>query len=65
MIELRRLRRETSLDVTQALPVGKLRKGHAAELLDAAQGSHAAIVTVTSNDPTERSPRQEVHALRK
>ena len=65
MVELHCLHRKTSLDVAQALPIGKLGEGHATELFGATQRSHAVIAAITSYDAAEGGPRQVVHELRK
>ncbi len=65
VVELGGLGRQTGLDVAQALAVGELREGHAAQLLGARQRAHAVIAAVTGHDAVKVLPRQEVHDLRK
>jgi len=63
MVELRRLHRQTRLDVTQALPPGQLRERHRAILLGAGKHSHATIAAIARNDPRKGAPRKEIHQL--
>src|SRR5271163_4725448 len=58
-IELRRLNRQTGLDVAQALPVGQLRESHGPILFGARKRPHTTIAAIARNDPRERAPRQE------
>ena len=59
-----RLRREAPLDVAQALAVGQLGEGHAAQLLAARQRAYAVIAAVTGHNTVTALLRQEVHDLR-
>ena len=64
VVERGRLRREARLDVAQALAVGQLGEGHAAQLLGARQCAYAVIAAITGHNALKGLPRQEVHDLR-
>ena len=63
LVKLAGLRRQTGLDVTQALAVGELGERHGSVLLRAPQGPHMMVAAVALDDPVERRPRQEIHGL--
>ena len=63
MIELGGLRRQTGLDVPQALPIRQLGKCHNPEMLGATQRLDIAVATVPFDDPGKRRPRQKIHQL--
>ena len=63
VVELRRLRRETDLDVAEALAVSQLGEGHHAKLIGACHALHIAIAVVAIDDAMKGLPRQEVHEL--
>ncbi len=65
VIELGGLRRQTGLDVAQALPIGYLGESHHLVLCDARQRSHGAVAFIACDNPVERTPWQEIHELRK
>jgi hypothetical protein len=63
-IKLGRLSAQAGFDVTQALAIGQLGKGHGTELLGATEVAHPAVAAITSHNAGKRSPRKEVHQLR-
>jgi len=58
------LRRQTRLDVTQALPERQLGERHRPILLGAREGLNPTIATVARDDPRKCAPRQAIHQLR-
>ena len=64
VVELGRLRRETCLDVAQALSVGDLGKRHHLILCGARQRPHGAVAIIARDNPIKRAPRQKIHQLR-
>ena len=62
-VELGSLRRQASLDVAKALPVGQLGKRHGSILFGAGQCPHPPIPTIPRDNPCERAPWQKVHEL--
>ena len=60
-IEPGRLRRETRLDIPQALPAGQLREGHAQELVEAAKGVHAEVAAIPGHHSVKRMPWRKLH----
>src|SRR5580658_4259439 len=58
------LRRQTRLDVAQALAMGDLGKSHHLVLRGAGQRPHGAVAFMARDDLVERAPRQEIHELR-
>ena len=62
-VQLRLVGQQTGFDVTQALAVSQLRKGHGAELLWTAQAAHAGIATVACHDARQAGPGNEFHDL--
>ena len=63
VIQLRRLRQQTRLDVAQTLSVGELCKGHSSKLLRTSKRPNALVPTVASHNPMGCLPRQEIHDL--
>ena len=59
VIELGRLRTQAGLDVAQALAIGQLREGHAAELIRATEIAHAMIAAVALDDAAEASSTED------
>ena len=62
-VQLGRVRRQTGLDVAQALAPGQLRERHGAELLGAGQRAHAGVAAMALHDAREAGPRHELHDL--
>lgn len=64
VVELGRLRSQTTLDVPKALAVSQLRKGQAEKLIHAGEALDVAIAAVAGHTLGECLVRQEVHHLR-
>jgi len=64
MVELGRLHPKAGFDVAQTLAIGKLREGHAEELIGAVEIAHATISIVALHDASKRLPRKMIHQLR-
>ena len=58
------LNRKAGFDVAQAFTIRQLRKCHCPVLLGAGQGPHAMVASISSNNPVECFPWQEIQALR-
>jgi len=65
VVELGGLRSQTSFDVAQALAIRQLRKGHAQELIQAAEAADVEVATVLLDQSPESVPRRELHHLGK
>jgi hypothetical protein len=53
------------MNITKAIAVRQLGKGHRKKLIPAREIVHAIVALVTRNDPTEGTIRHEVHKLGK
>jgi len=64
VIKLGTLSAQTRFDVPQALPISKLRKGHAQVLIEARERFDFVLAPVTHHTTAKRRQRQMLHNLR-
>ncbi len=65
VIKFCRLHRQTSFDIAETLPIGKLSKGHYSKLLGTTKTAHPMVAAVFLNGTMKSAPWEKVHDLGK